>query len=272
MTRPGVALAEWYARHGRHELPWRASRDRWAVLVSEVMLQQTQVARVLDAWPAFMARFPDVATTAAAPPADVIVAWGRLGYPRRARALWTTATTVARTGWPADLRSLPGVGRYTAAAVAAQVDDADVVGVEVNIRRVCERVAGRRLRDREAEAVAVEVAEPLSGRDRLLALMDLGATLCTARAPDCARCPLVRRCAARGPLPGGTRARQARYEGSFRQARGRVLARLRAGDAPVHELDRAALDSLVADGLAQVTGPVAHLPTGGGTAPRAARR
>ena len=259
-VRPGVVLGEWYARHGRHTLPWRASRDRWAVLVSEVMLHQTQVARVLDAWPAFMARFPDVATTAASDPADLIVAWGRLGYPRRARALWESAVLVARDGWPDDLASLPGVGRYTAAAVAAQVDGADVLGIEVNIRRVCERVAGRRLRDREAETVGVGVADPLTGRDRLLALMDLGAIVCTARTPACDRCPLAARCATRGPLAQETRSRQAPYDGSFRQARGRVLARLRAGDVPVEELDRVALGSLVADGLAQVTGAVAHLP------------
>lgn len=257
---PGVALGDWYARHGRHALPWRASRDRWAVLVSEVMLHQTQVSRVLDAWPAFMARFPDVATTAACDPADVIVAWGRLGYPRRARALWESAVLVARDGWPDDLASLPGVGRYTAAAVAAQVENADVLGIEVNIRRVCERVAGRRLRDREAAAVGVDVSEPLTGRARLLALMDLGAVVCTARTPACDRCPLAVRCATRGPLADETRTRQQPYEGSFRQARGRVLARLRAGDVPVDELDRAALGSLVADGLAQVTGTVAHLP------------
>ena len=136
------ALATWYTREGRHELPWRATRDRWAVLVSEVMLHQTQVPRVLGAWPAFMAQFPDVATTAAAGPAAVIAAWDRLGYPRRARWLWEDAVYVTAHGWPEDLRVLPGIGRYTAAAIAAQVDDTDTVGIEVNIRRVCERVRG----------------------------------------------------------------------------------------------------------------------------------
>src|SRR5262249_3383429 len=127
------ALASWYARAGRHELPWRATRDRWAVLVSEVMLHQTQVPRVLTAWPAVMAQFPDVATTAAAGPAAVIAAWDRLGYPRRARWLWECAAAVNANGWPDDLATLPGVGRYTAAAIAAQVDDADEIGIEVNI-------------------------------------------------------------------------------------------------------------------------------------------
>jgi A/G-specific adenine glycosylase len=259
-TAHELALASWYARTGRHELPWRATRDRWAVLVSEVMLHQTQVSRVRDAWPAFMTQFPDVETTAAAGPGAVIVAWGRLGYPRRARRLWECAAQVARDGWPQDLCELPGVGRYTAAAVVAQCDDADVVGAEVNIRRVCERVAGRRLREREAEAVAITIADPLRGRDRLLALMDLGATVCTARAPRCDACPIARRCATRGALADETRHRQARYEGSFRQRRGNVMARLRRGGTPVVDLDPQALDSLVRDGLAEVTGAVAHLP------------
>ena len=256
-----LALASWYERAGRHDLPWRATRDRWAVLVSEVMLQQTQVARVLDAWPAFMTQFPDVATAASAGPGAVIAAWGRLGYPRRARWLWEAAARIDRDGWPEDLRELPGVGRYTAAALAAQVDDTDVVGIEVNIRRVCERVAGTRLGERAAETVAVTIAEPLRGRDRLLALMDLGATVCTAREPSCARCPITATCATRGALGDETKHRQARYEGSFRQRRGIVMAELRAHDTvALAALDRDALDSLVRDGLAEITDATAHLP------------
>ena len=255
------SLAQWYARNGRHDLPWRAARDRWAVLVSEVMLHQTQVPRVLRAWPSFMAEFPDVETTAAAGPAAVIAAWDRLGYPRRARWLWECAVIVARDGWPDDLRALPGVGRYTAAALAAQVDDRDVVGIEVNIRRVCERVAGRRLAERDAETEAVAIADPLRGRDRLLALMDLGATVCTARTPSCAACPIASRCATRGPLDGETKHEQSPYEGSFRQRRGRVLAELRSRDeVALHELDADALTSLVRDGLAGITDGRAHLP------------
>ena len=135
MTRR-PSLARWYASHGRHDLAWRHTRDRWAVLVSEVMLHQTQVARAEVAWPAFMAAFPTPAATAAAWPAAVIRAWGRLGYPRRARHLYDAAVVIARDGWPDDLRSLPGVGRYTAGAVAAQADDVDVPAVDVNVRRV----------------------------------------------------------------------------------------------------------------------------------------
>ncbi len=254
-------LAGWYREHGRHDLPWRATRDRWAVLVSEVMLQQTQVSRVLDAWPEFMERFPDPAAMAVADAGDAIRAWGTLGYPRRARRLWEAARMVHEHGWPADLRELPGVGRYTAGALAAQADDADVPAVDANIRRVVERFAGRRLTDTEAEAEAGDTAEPLRGRDRLLALMDVGALLCRPRSPRCGECPLVEGCATRGVLESETRHRQAAFEGSFRQRRGRVLARLReAGAVPSDELDAGALDSLVADGLAVIDAGAARLP------------
>lgn len=258
----GERLAGWYARHGRHDLPWRHTTDRWAVLVAEVMLHQTQVARVVTAWPGFLERFPDPAAAAAAGPGPLIAAWGRLGYPRRARRLWEAAAIVAERGWPDDLTALPGVGRYTAAAVAAEADGDDVIGVDVNIRRVVERVAGRRLAVRAAEAAAVVVAAPLAGRDRLLALMDLGAALCTARAPRCAECPLHDACVSRGPHDGEDgRRRQPAYTGSFRHRRGDVLARLRDAPTPVTELEPEALASLVADGLAETTAGMASLPT-----------
>jgi A/G-specific adenine glycosylase len=256
-----TTLASWYRAHGRHTLPWRATRDRWCVLVSEVMLHQTQVPRVIPAYNAFIARFPTPQAAAAAGPGAVIEAWGRLGYPRRARWLWEAADRVARDGWPEDLSELSGVGRYTSAAVAAQVDDADRVGIEVNIRRVCERVRGEPLHEREAEDAAVAIARPLRGRDRLLALMDLGATVCTARAPRCDECPIARKCATRGALDGETKRRQGRYEGSFRQRRGNVMARLRdASSVNASELDGEALASLLDDGLAEVTRGRAHLP------------
>jgi A/G-specific adenine glycosylase len=253
-------LAEWYAEHGRDELPWRRTRDRWAVLVSEVMLHQTQAPRVEGAYPAFLAEFPTPAAMAAATPGDVIRAWGRLGYPRRARRLWETARRIAAEGWPADLRTLPGVGRYTAAAVAVQADDADLPAVDVNVRRVVERVAGRRLTVREAEAEMARVGRPLQGRDRLLALMDVGALVCRPASPRCPACPLRRRCATRGPLPSEARPPPDPYEGSFRQRRGSVLARLRAGPTPAALLDAEALASLRRDGLAVVDGATARLP------------
>jgi len=255
------ALARWYLAHGRHELPWRATRDRWAVLVSEVMLAQTQVARVIPAWRAFIDEFPSPEALATAGPDAALRAWGRLGYPRRARRLWEAAVVIARDGWPPDDAELPGVGRYTAGALRAQVDDRDdAIGVDVNIRRVVQRVEGRVLGATAAEDAAQRHGSPLRGRDRLLALMDLGALVCTPRAPQCDRCPLRRRCATRGALEGETPRRQARYEGSHRQRRGIVMARLRAEPTvAVAELDADALASLVTDGLAAVDGDTASL-------------
>jgi A/G-specific adenine glycosylase len=255
-------ITAWYARNGRHDLPWRRTRDRWAVLVSEVMLHQTQVARVAAAWPEFSGRFPTPAAMAHAGPGAVIQAWGTLGYPRRARRLWEAAVAIDAYGWPDDLTSLPEVGRYTARAVAAQCDDADVPAVEVNGRRVAERASGRALSDRDAEAALVEVGAPLRGRDRLLALMDVGALVCRPSDPRCDACPLRRRCATRGARADERMSRQPRYEGSFRQRRGRVMARLRGGE-PVEArcLDADALASLVDDGLAVVDDEaIARLP------------
>lgn len=255
-----LTLSTWYARHGRHDLVWRHSRYRWDVLTSEVMLHQTQVARAEVAWPEFAARFPTPEAMVAAGPAAVIRAWGRLGYPRRARHLYDAAVIIARDGWPDDLRALPGVGRYTAAAVRAQADGADVPAIDVNIRRVVQRVEGRVLSDADAEVAMVATGAPLRGRDRLLALMDVGALVCTPRAPRCDECPLWVRCATRGPLDGEVRRRQAPFKGSFRERRGRVMAALRDGPVPVADLDAEALDSLVADGLARVARGTARLP------------
>lgn len=255
-----MTLARWYDDHGRHDLPWRHTRDRWAVLVSEVMLHQTQVARVAAVYDAFLARFPTPVVMADAGPGAVITAWGNLGYPRRARRLADAATFIRDHGWPDDLTQLAGIGRYTAAAIAAQVDDADVPAVEVNVRRVVERVVGARLTERDAERAMVRVGRPLRGRDRLLALMDVGATVCRPRSPRCEECPLRRRCATRGPLPDETRHTQAPFAGSFRERRGRVLARLRTGPVAARELDPDALTSLVDDGLAVVARGRASLP------------
>jgi A/G-specific adenine glycosylase len=239
------------------------------VLVSEVMLAQTQVGRVAGIWQPFMARFPTPQAMAAASAGEVIVAWGNLGYPRRARRLWEAAVAVSGSGWPDDLADLPGVGRYTADAVAAQVDGRDVAAVETNVRRVLERRAGRRLTPSEAVAAGREAGWPLTGRDRLLALMDVGAVLCRPRAPRCPECPLASGCATAAEpalvdADLGRRRPQTRYEGSFRQRRGRVLAALRIGPALVASLDGPAVESLVTDGLAVVldsaAGEVAQLP------------
>lgn len=224
------------------------------------MLHQTQVPRVADAWPAFIGAFPNPLTMAEAGPDAVIAAWGRLGYPRRARWLWEAAVRIAADGWPDDLTDLPGVGRYTARAVSCQADGVDVPAVEVNVRRVVERVAGKHLTDREAEDASVRVGRPLRGRDRLLVLMDVGALLCRPREPRCSECPLRRRCATRGALAHeGLRPRQVPFAGSFRERRGQVMARLRAGAVPMGHVDEEALASLVADGLAERADGTARL-------------
>jgi A/G-specific adenine glycosylase len=224
------------------------------------MLHQTQVPRVAAVFDVFMARFPTPEAMTAAGPAAVITAWGRLGYPRRARRLWEAAVVISEHGWPEDLQTLPGVGRYTAAAVRAQADGDDEIGIEVNVRRVCERTCGVLLSDRQAEAQGRALGGALSPRDRLLALIDIGATVCTARAPACETCPLHSRCATRGRLAFETKHRQARYEGSFRQRRGVVLAELRRGAVHADALDGEALASLLDDGLAEITRGRAHLP------------
>lgn len=224
------------------------------------MLHQTQVARVAVAYDQFLAQFPTPRAMAAAGPGAVIAVWGRLGYPRRARRLWEAAVIIDAEGWPDDLTTLSGVGRYTAGAVAAEADDADVPAVDVNIRRVLERVRGTRLTTKEAERAMVEIGRPLRARDRLLALMDVGAVLCRPRDPRCGECPLRRRCATRGPLPDERRSHQGPFAGSFRQRRGHVMARLREGSVPASEVDAAVLASLVDDGLAVVEHGTAHLP------------
>lgn len=253
-------LPAWFEQNGRHHLPWRSTRDRWQVLVSEVMLHQTQVSRVAQAWPAFMAEFPTPGAMVEAGPAAVIRAWGRLGYPRRARRLHDAAVLIVSSGWPNDLRELPGVGRYTAAAVSAQADGADTPAVDVNVRRVLERVHGRRLTSTEADVAMMEVGRPLMGRDRLLALMDVGAHCCRPTSPRCGKCPLRAGCTTRGVLPSETRSRQAPFVGSFRARRGDVLASLRARLVHAASLDQEALGSLVDDGLAVVRGEIASLP------------
>jgi len=228
-------LLRWYAREAR-DLPWRRTRDPWAILVSEVMLQQTQAVRVVPYYERFLARFPDPAACAAAPAAEVLRAWSGLGYNRRALALHRTATIVARDGWPADLVALPGVGPYTAAAVASFAFGAAVLAVDVNVRRVLAR----------SEIVVEEPTPELNQ-----ALMELGATVCTARAPRCSACPLAEGCD--GPGESTARATgRPRFEDTDRFVRGRVVAALAAGE-PLPDVDASrlqrALRGLERDGL-----------------------
>ncbi len=273
---PTDPLLAWFDDHAR-DLPWRSvDRTPWGVLVSEVMLQQTPVARVEPAWVDWMARWPTPADLAAASPGDAVRAWDRLGYPRRALRLHACAVAIVeRHGGAvpddeAALRALPGVGGYTAAAVRAFAFGRRAVVLDTNVRRVLARsVHGT------AQAAPVQTAAEVALADRLtppddataarwaLATMELGALVCTARAPRCEACPIASTCAwlAAGRPPDEPGRRRAQpWAGTDRQVRGRVMAVLRDGDGPVplevvldvwpdrRQLVRC-VESLVADGL-----------------------
>jgi A/G-specific adenine glycosylase len=241
------ALLDWYARVKR-PLPWRATRDPYALLVSEVMLQQTQAARVVPFYETFLARFPDVAALAAAAPRDVLAAWSGLGYNRRALALQAAARVVAERGWPDDLTELPGVGPYTAAAVGSFAWDRQEAAVDTNVRRVLARYDGV---DRGPAALAARARAALpAGRAAAFnqAMMELGATVCRPRAPRCGGCPVHRGCARGEHAPRRTPSR--RFEDTDRWARGRVVAALVNGEpAPTGERFERVLPGLERDGL-----------------------
>lgn len=270
-------LLPWYDREQR-DLPWRRPGvTPWQVLVSEFMLQQTPVARVEPIWLAWVARWPTPSATAAASAADVLRAWGKLGYPRRAKRLHECAIAIATEHGdevPSDvdtLLSLPGIGAYTARAIACFAYQRRVPVVDTNVRRVITRAIHGRA-DAPASARDLAAAEALLPNDSdaprfSVALMELGATVCTARSPRCGLCPLSV-CAWRSagfPASGEPARRVQRYAGTDRQVRGRLLDVLRGNDFPVTraELDVAwltdtaqrdrALDSLLVDGLVEQT-------------------
>ncbi|GAC1313782.1 MAG: hypothetical protein NVSMB12_05920 [Acidimicrobiales bacterium] len=232
------ALLEW-APEGWRELPWRRTRDPWGVLVSEVMLQQTQVARVVPKWRGFIERWPTAAACAADPPGDVVRAWAGLGYNRRALNVHRCAVAIVeRHGGdiPDDLDALvalPGIGAYTARAVLAFAFGRDVGILDVNAARVMARaVTGRLTRPKEAQAVADGLVPAGRSWEWNQAVLDLGATVCTARRPRCDRCPLATACAWGGVGPDPAAAgvgRQRAFAGSDRQGRGLLLDALRRG-------------------------------------------
>jgi A/G-specific adenine glycosylase len=234
-------LLAWFAEHGA-DLPWRKTSDPYAILVSEVMLQQTQVARVVPRYERWLARWPGVQDLAAATPADVIVEWQGLGYNRRALNLHRAARVVAAHGWPSDLTELPGVGPYTAAAVRAFAHGEPVLPRDTNILRVEERT-GHRFDARCGQA-----------------LMDLGRTVCLARVPRCAACPLSAACPSRGRTYAPVR-KQSRFEGSFRQRRAAVLRLVAERPRELAILDLDAVRALERDGLVATADGVARLPT-----------
>ena len=223
-----AVLLEWFAANER-DLPWRRTRDPYAILVSEVMLQQTQVERVVPRYVAWLERWPTVEALAVTPIADVLREWQGLGYNRRALNLHRAAAAVSARGWPSDLTELPGVGAYTAAAIRNFAFGEDVLPVDTNVRRVQERTE-HRFGPRTAQA-----------------LMDLGATVCLARVPRCGICPLAEGCPSRGRRYEPLR-KQSRFEGSFRQRRARALRSILAGEQP-H--DDEAVAALARDGLVE---------------------
>ncbi|MDX1889884.1 A/G-specific adenine glycosylase [Mycolicibacterium sp. 050158] len=270
-------LLMWYSREQR-DLPWRRPGvSAWQIMVSEFMLQQTPVARVEPIWRDWVARWPTPSATAAASAADVLRAWGKLGYPRRAKRLHECATVIAAQHGdvvPSEvdaLLALPGVGTYTARAIACFAYGKRVPVVDTNVRRVVARVVHGRADSPASVRDLADVEAILPNDERAprvsIALMELGATVCTARSPHCGVCPLST-CAwrAAGHPPSAEPARRVqKYAGTDRQVRGRLLDVLRASDAPV---DRARLDlawstdtaqrdralgSLLTDGLVEQT-------------------
>jgi A/G-specific adenine glycosylase len=289
LTPAHDAVLGWFQTTKR-DLPWRRTRDPWAVLVSELMLQQTQVARVIPKYVAFLDRFPDPAACAAAPVGAVVQAWAGLGYNRRAVNLHRTAKAVMdrHAGrLPSrleELLALPGIGPYTARAVSAFAFERPAAIVDTNVARVLARaVAGRRLAGREVQAIADRLLPAATSWAWNQAMLDLGALVCTRRAPRCQVCPLA---AAEGcswlsagrpepdPAAGsaGTSGRQSTFAGSDRQGRGRLVAALRSGPIAQDRLARAAgwpddparaaraAAGLIADGLAADTGDGLTLP------------
>ena len=278
-AHPGETIVDWYASAAR-DLPWRTPGvDPWAVLVSEVMLQQTPVARVEPVWRSWMARWPTPAELAATPPAEVIRAWGKLGYPRRALRLREAATAVTeRHGGlvPDDvaaLEALPGVGTYTARAVACFGHGRRQPVVDTNVRRVVARLVHGRAEAGNARASDLRDVAALAPEDDdravrfSVAVMELGALVCVAGTPRCGACPVRGDCAWRRagyPAPEGPPRRVQRFAGTDRQVRGRLLDVLRSADGPVTADALAAawddaaqrircLDSLLTDGLAEQT-------------------
>lgn len=272
------ALLGFFADHGR-ELPWRGEgATPWRVLVSEIMLQQTPVARVLPVYEIWVRRWPTPEALAAEPSGEAVRAWGRLGYPRRALRLWQSAGVIAErfAGVVAsdvdELLQLPGVGQYTARAVAAFGFGRRTPVVDTNVRRVLNRVV-RGTNDAgpatPADLVLMESLLPVDETTAArfsAAVMELGALVCTAATPRCPDCPLVDRCAwVRAGKPASVVKRRAQgWHGTDRQVRGRILALLRESDEPLEPVLLAAawpepeqgtrcLASLLADGLAERT-------------------
>jgi A/G-specific adenine glycosylase len=232
-----AALLAWYADH-RRSLPWRDETDPYLILIAEVMLQQTQASRVVPFYSRFVARFPTVESLASAVLQDVLDAWTGLGYNARALRLRATARIIQGDGWPTTpetLSNLPGVGPYTAAAVASFAFGAQVPAVDTNFRRVLSRWHGEPLHG-AALVVAAEavLGEPASAWNQ--AMMDLGATLCVAKGPRCTICPVKDWCS--GPAAYTPPIAQGRFEGSARQLRGAIIRTLVRHTTTIEEINQ----------------------------------
>ena len=272
MIDPGAVLA--WGLPLLRDLPWRRTREPWRILVAEVMLQQTQVDRVIPKWEAFCAEFPTPAACATVPLGDVLRLWHGLGYPRRARNLHDAARVMAERHGGAvpdrldALLALPGVGPYTARAVLVFSFERTEAVVDTNIARVLARAAGERLTPKRVQALADSLVPLDQGWAWNQCLMDLGATVCRP-APRCDDCPVAATCTwhragRREPDPSigsaGVSTPQSRFEGSERQARGRVIKALTAGPASADEFAAHVIDGLVADRLVVRFGDLLRLP------------
>jgi A/G-specific adenine glycosylase len=278
-----ISLAwSWMQQH-RRDLPWRRTRDPWAILVAELMLQQTQVSRVLERWPAFLNHYPNPETAAQAGSAAIVTAWSGLGYNRRALALHQCATIVSERHngklphTLSDLLALPGIGQYTARAILAFAFATPAAVVDTNVARILSRCfAGRPLSWREVQHLADSWVPPNSSAEWVWGwnqgLLDFGATICTKRSPQCHRCPIQTHCEwqRRGAMlvdpavgSAGVGKGQSRFEGSDRQGRGRLIKALREAPVPYDVLSKAmgwpgdpkradqVVQSLLKDGLVQ---------------------
>lgn len=281
--RIAVELLAWGSDTLR-DLPWRRTRNPWHVLVSEVMLQQTSVARVLPKFEAFIEEFPTPHALADAALGDALRLWSGLGYPRRCRNLQEAARVIVRERngeFPStliELQSLPGIGQYTSRAILAFAFEQDVAVVDTNVSRVLSRLEGRAMKSRELQEMANSFVPQGLGWEWNQVMMDFGARHCTLRSPNCTECPLKKLCAWHGvgddpaPLSSGASKPQGRFEGSDRQARGRALKAVSDGLSQTpqvvaamglaHDVKRAheLLDALVAEGLVVRSGRRLILP------------
>jgi A/G-specific adenine glycosylase len=279
--RIAIGLIEWGSGSLR-DLPWRRTSDAWHVLVSEIMLQQTSVARVMPKYEAFIEAFPTPAHLANAPLGDALRLWSGLGYPRRCRNLQATAVVLhekyngTMPNTLDELLALPGIGQYTARAVLAFAHRIDVAVVDVNVSRVLSRLQGVPMKARELQVFADELLPQGLAWEWNQVMMDFGARQCGVRSPLCDSCPVKKQCRFKGigedpaATSAGVSKPQARFEGSDRQARGRALRALSVGAADINDVIESMrveparammlIDALAQEGLLRRVGKQLTLP------------